>query len=267
MHLKCSLIISTYNWPKALELSVKSVWHQSVLPNEIIIADDGSGPETKAIIERLQAESPVPIIHVWHEDKGFRLASIRNRAMAKAQYPYLIQIDGDIILHPHFIKDHLNFAQPNFFVTGSRVMLGEAIAKRVIEQQQTTFGRVIPKSKNFFNNFRSKTIRNFLARRYKTSGKNTFYVKGCNMAFWRKDILAVNGYDETIVGWGREDSEIAIRLHNSGVHKKFLKMGGIQYHIYHPEAKRDREAENTRLLKVSIDEHRTRCAKGIEQYL
>jgi len=127
--ISTSLIISTYNRSDALELCVKSVLRQSLLPDEIIIADDGSKEETGELIHQLATTSVVPIIHVWHEDLGFRLATIRNKAIVKATKEYIIQIDGDIVLHKDFVKDHVRFAQKGSFVTGSRVLIREALTK------------------------------------------------------------------------------------------------------------------------------------------
>src|SRR5690606_7689461 len=118
-----SLIISTYNWPEALEKSLKSAFYQTVLPNEIIIADDGSARSTKNKIDQLRLLSTIPVEHVWHADKGFRLSAIRNEAIAMARYDYVIQIDGDIIMAPHFIEDHLRLAQERAFLCGSRVLM------------------------------------------------------------------------------------------------------------------------------------------------
>lgn len=101
-----SLIIATYNWPEALELSLMSALNQSQLPNEILVADDGSTEETKQLVEKYKAISKVRLLHVWQEDEGFRLAKIRNRAIAACTGDYVIQVDGDIIMHPDFVKDH-----------------------------------------------------------------------------------------------------------------------------------------------------------------
>ena len=129
-NISTSLIISTYNRSDALELCVKSVLRQSLLPDEIIIADDGSKEDTGELIHQLAASSEVPIIHVWHEDLGFRLASIRNKAIAKASKEYIIQIDGDIVLHKDFVKDHVRFAKKGSFVTGSRVLIREGLTRK-----------------------------------------------------------------------------------------------------------------------------------------
>ena len=108
---KCSLVTPTYNWPEALELLLLSITKQKVLPNEVIVADDGSKEETRLLIERFQKSFPVPLIHVWHEDDGNQKPKIMNKAIAQAKYEYIVEIDGDIIMHPDFVKDHLTHAQ------------------------------------------------------------------------------------------------------------------------------------------------------------
>ncbi|RPD50818.1 MULTISPECIES: glycosyltransferase family 2 protein [Chitinophagaceae] len=267
MKQPCSLIIATYNWPQALELCLESVQLQTVLPQEIIIADDGSGDETRLLIEQFAVKSKVPIVHVWHPDEGFQLAKIRNRAMARAAFPYIIQIDGDLILHPHFIEDHLHLQEPHFFVSGSRVLLSARTTAALLQHRSLNVDKHHQGSKNFFNKLRNRALRNLLSRHYKTEGKNKYYVKGCNMAFWRDDLLLVNGYNEAFTGWGREDSELAIRLINAGVKKKFLKMGGVTYHLYHREASRDNEAENIRMMDEAIQQKTKWGPVGISQYL
>ena len=131
---KCSLIIATYNWPEALNLCLLSIRKQRVLPNEIIIADDGSTEETRQLIDKIKQDYPVPITHLWQEDKGFRKTIILNKCFAKVQYEYIIQIDGDVFLHPDFISDHLKAARPNYLLQGSRVMLSDAYSKELIEK-------------------------------------------------------------------------------------------------------------------------------------
>lgn len=262
-----SLIISTYNWPQALQLCLYSVMQQHVLPSEVIIADDGSGEETFAIIEHFKPNFPVPLIHCWHHDDGFKLAQIRNKAMAIAKGEYIIQIDGDIILHPFFIKDHLHIAEENHFVTGSRILLNEKTTRSLFIENKINYHFLQRKGKNFFNRLRFVFLQDLLSKRYKTRGKHLYDVKGCNMAFWKKDIIRVNGYDESFTGWGREDSDIAIRLINAGVQKKFLKFGGIQYHLYHKEADRNSLNTNNMRMVASVENKTTSAKLGIKQYL
>ncbi|MCZ8205200.1 MAG: glycosyltransferase family 2 protein [Gemmatimonas sp.] len=106
-----SLIIATYNWPQALAVVLRSVRAQQVWPTEVLIADDGSRSDTRALIDRERAGLPVPLVHVWHEDAGFRLAAIRNKAIAQARGDYIVQIDGDVVLHPRFIQAHAAYAR------------------------------------------------------------------------------------------------------------------------------------------------------------
>ncbi len=251
----CSLLISTYNWPQALHLCLQSVLQQSVLPNEIIIADDGSTKETTDLIQFFTTQSPIPVKHIWQPDEGFQLARIRNKGFVAAASEYIIQIDGDLILHKHFIKDHLNFGERGFFMTGSRVLLSPKTTEDLFITNSINFKKHSFDNKNFFNgiHFPLPIIHRLLSRIYKTRGKHKYYVKGCNMAFWKQDILKVNGYNEAFVGWGREDSELAIRLINAGIKKKFLKFGAVGYHLFHKEVSREMEEKNIIIMKEAVE--------------
>ncbi|WP_343700732.1 glycosyltransferase family 2 protein [Chitinophaga sp.] len=262
--MQVSLSISTYNWPAALEVCLLSVLGQTVLPAEVLVADDGSGTATRDLILSYQQRFPVPLKHIWQADEGFRLAGIRNKAILAATQPYIVQIDGDVILHPQFVEDHIRFARPGCFATGSRVLMGEALSKEVLTTKNINATLLRKNSKNFFNSLHMPWISGFLAHRYK---KDPFDVKGCNMAFWKTDLEKVNGYNEVFTGWGREDSELAIRLVNAGVRKRFLKGGGIMYHIHHREASRGREAENDRLLAQTRLERRTFVEEGLSRHI
>ncbi|MFH1561947.1 MAG: glycosyltransferase [Nitrospirota bacterium] len=134
-----SLFITTYNWPEALELCLMSVLRQTLTPDEIIIADDGSKEDTQRLIESYTPEFSVPLVHVWQEDKGFRAASIRNKAVAQSRFSYLIFIDGDMILDRNFIGDHLKFAEKNCFLQGSRVLLDKTLSKKVLYPKFDTY--------------------------------------------------------------------------------------------------------------------------------
>lgn len=264
--MTCSLLISTYNWPEALRQCLQSIEKQIELPDEIIICDDGSGPETKKTIDEFRPRIKSPIIHVWHEDEGFQLAKIRNKGIASARSDYIIQIDGDLILDKNFIKDHKLFSRSNCFVTGSRVLLSEATTGQILMNQNRSSSLRSYKERNWSNGLRAPILRDFLANKYKTKGKHKYYVKGCNMAFWKKDLQLVNGYNEAFIGWGREDSEIAIRLINAGIRKRFIKFGGICYHLYHKEAARELEKENVNKMNLAIKDKLVKSPKGLDQY-
>lgn len=262
-----SILITTYNWPEALTLSIQSVLDQSVLPTEIVICDDGSTTSTRLLIESLAKSSPVPIIHIWQEDQGFRVAQIRNKGIAAAKGDYIIQIDGDIILQRDFIRDHIRFAKLNHFVTGSRVLFSKKVTDQLLLSGLHLNGSLLFKSRNKLNEIRLPFLHELFAGIYKNRGKFQYYVKGCNMAFWRTDLLSVNGYDESFIGWGREDNDIAIRLINKGIKKRFLKFGAVCYHLHHPIFSRDLDAENIKKMTQAISQKLTFVEKGLSQYL
>lgn len=261
--MKTSLIISTYNWERALSLCLESVARQRRMPDEVLIADDGSREETRLLVESFAATFPVPLRHIWHEDNGFRLSAIRNRAMAAAEGDYLIQIDGDLILHPRFIEDHIAAAERGFFVVGSRVVLGKAISEGLLagEVAPESLGPLSPDLRNRSNGIRCSML-SWMLRLRRGHG-----ARGCNMAFWRDDVIAANGYDESMTGWGHEDSEFAERLRNAGVRQHSLKFGGIVYHIYHGQTSRESENRNLETLRQTVEQRRTRCERGIDAYL
>lgn len=264
IQMDTSLLVSTYNWPEALELCLQTVARQSLLPGEVIICDDGSGPETAALIARMRRDFPIPIVHVWHADEGFQLASIRNKGIAKAEGRYIIQIDGDILLHRHFVSDHVAFRRLGCFTTGSRMMINADHTKELLLKNISN--RLLHiRNKNWLNALRMPLLSRLLAQHYKTKGRSRIYVKGCNMAFWKADLLWVNGYNESIKGWGNEDSELAIRLLNSGIRKRFIKFSGICYHLYHPFASRAQEDENKRIMQETIESGVMRIENGISK--
>jgi len=263
----CSLIISTYNWPEALELTLKSIMRQDRMPDEVIIADDGSTDHTQSLINHYKNSFPTNLIHVWHEDQGFRLASIRNKAFAASTKDYIIQIDGDIILHPKFVTDHLAFAKQNCLLQGSRVMLGKNRSKILLKQKETHISFFDADIKRRENGIRCLALSNYLLTRYKNRYP-IYYARGANMSFWKEDILKVNGYNESFEGWGHEDSDLTLRLLNNGVKKYILKFSAIAYHLFHPENKSaERELTNKKLLEETYQNKVIWTQNGLSKYL
>ena len=259
-----SLVVSTYNRPDALEACLESVRRQRVLPDEVIVADDGSGPATARLVDRLAASFPVPLVHVWHEDKGFRLAKIRNRAMAKAKGDYIVQTDGDIIMHPDFIADHKRFARRGFYVKGVRVKLGEDLSRSLCaspDRNPSLFSRGIEAR---HKGLRFLPLAAWFARYFK---KDKAYGLGCNMAFFRDDLIAVNGYDEAFEGWGREDDDMAHRLFRSGVRMRDVRFAAICYHLWHKENSRADMEANVRRCRQRDEAGIVRSESGIDRYL
>ena len=134
--MRISLIISTYNSPEALDVCLRSVLRQTSSPYEVIIADDGSTDSTPEVIDRFTKEAKFPVVHVWQKNEGFRLATIRNKAIARAKGDYIVQIDGDIMLHPEFIADHAAAAVRGHFVCGSRVLIQKELTEKIFADRR-----------------------------------------------------------------------------------------------------------------------------------
>ena len=258
-----SLLIATYNWPEALAMVLASVRAQRVFPTEVLVADDGSGDATQALVTEAARDFPVPLGHIRHEDVGFRLGMIRNKAMAAANGEYLIQLDGDLVLHHEFVASHLAFARRGSYVQGSRAMLDERLSQECLRE-----GRIVatPWSKGVRNRVNALHLPLFssLVRGPTDPLRRT---RGCNMAFWRDDIIRVNGYNEAIEGWGREDSELAARLQNAGVRRRNLKFSAVAWHLHHATRSQDSLERNHVYLERAQRDGLTRCARGIDQWL
>lgn len=263
----CSLIISTYNWPEALELCLESVKNQHVKPFEVIIADDGSTHQTKLLIEKYQSEGLLNLVHIWQPDNGFQLAQIRNKAIAASTGEYIIQIDGDVILHRHFVEDHLNAAKADCFIQGSRVMLGKKVSAKLLGQKSIEINLFGPDIKRKENGIRLLWLSNLLQKKYRNRYP-IYWARGANMSFWKKDLLLVNGYNENFTGWGDEDSELTLRLLNSGKTKLYLKFAGIIYHLYHNEdASKAKSSKNRSLLELAFSNKIVSTDNGLDKYL
>ena len=261
--MNISLIITTYNWKEALEVALLSAFDQTLLPDEIIVADDGSRAGTGNIVESLAKISPVPVLHSWQQDKGFRLARSRNRAIAKARGEYIILVDGDVVLEKHFVEDHYKFKNPKCFIQGTRVLLNSELSARVLRKKAMVQALCNKGVENRKNCIRS----NLLAQLFSFSSKSLVGVKTCNFAFYKNDAIAVNGFNEEFVGWGREDSEFIVRLLNNSVKRRNMKFNGLVYHLYHQMNDRARLKLNDNILQQTIARKLTWCNNGIDQYI
>ncbi|MEZ9130610.1 glycosyltransferase family 2 protein [Vibrio breoganii] len=260
--MKTSLIITTYNWKEALQVVLESVKNQTRLPDEVIIADDGSTADTSSMIKTQQEQFPIPLIHSWQKDNGFRAAESRNKAIAKASGDYIIIIDGDIVLNEYFIEDHILSSKCNYFIQGGRVSLGKQFTTNFLSlsKNPSFFSADI---KNRKNTIRSNILSNLFSRKINSANST----RSCNMSFWKKDIIKINGFNEDFVGWGREDSEFVHRLLNSGIHRLYLKFSGIGYHLFHKENSRGSLKENDDILNTTINDNLRWCENGLDKHL
>jgi glycosyltransferase involved in cell wall biosynthesis len=258
-----SLIIATYNWKEALALVLATVREQTVLPGEVLIADDGSRADTREFLAREAATFPVPLRHVWQEDDGFRKGRILNEAMARAGGEYLIAIDGDMLIHREFVRSHLRFARRGWYIQGSRMMLGEAATARTLAAGRRVAGAFSRNVRNRVNGIHAP-----LLSRFSRGEPGPIYrTRGCNISYWRDDIVRVNGYNEELEGWGREDTELVARLMNSGVRRRNLKFAAVSFHLHHRARPTDADAANFEFVLKVVRDGVTRCVHGVDRHL
>ncbi len=264
-----SVIVSTYNRPDALRVVLDGLLRQTDRHYEIIVADDGSGPPTRAVVEEFAAKSPVPLHHVWHPDDGFRLSAIRNKGILQAKGSYLIFLDGDCVPQTDFVARHRMLSRPGMMMTGSRILLGEKLTAQVVKGlpildqgpafwlAQRASGEVNKILPLFF---RLPDMAQRLVPGFKWRG-----IKGCNLAAWRSDIEKVNGFDETFTGWGHEDADFVARLHNAGVSRKKGFWSTEVLHLWHREAKRDQESPNRQKVLRRMESREMRAERGLSE--
>jgi glycosyltransferase involved in cell wall biosynthesis len=261
--VQISLIITTYNWPQALDLALTSVSRQTRMPDEVIIADDGSDAETARLVASWGARLNVAVHHLWQENRGFRAGRMRNRAIAAARGEYVIAVDGDMILHEHFVADHESAAEPGYFVQGIRIPTHPHGAAWLLRNRSTWVSCLTPGLRR-----RHQAVRSgWLSRKFSSRSVTMPRVKSCNQAYWRSDLIAVNGFEEHMVGWGFEDKECAARLLHSGVRGKELRFAALAAHLYHAVRAPKGHNPNDALFAATLESHRTRCELGLDQHL
>ena len=252
-----SVLLATYNWPQALKLCLESLSTQTDLDFEIIIADDGSTTTTKDLIEAIQKNFPVKITHLWQEDQGFRKTRILNQAIQAAHGEYLVFLDGDCIVQPDFISQHRALSQANHLVTGSRVLLNDELSKQLLLWANWDFKKF---TDNLLSSRLSGGINKYWPLKIKLGdGAWRNYkkfvwrrIKGCNMACWKTDALAIGGFDETMTGWGHEDADFVFRLQSKGLIRKSGSWATEVLHLYHRINDQSNAAENARRVREKI---------------
>lgn len=262
--MRTSLVISTHERPDALAAVLDSVSRQRAAPDEIVIADDGSGAATRELITGFTRRSAVPVRAVSQPHEGFRLTRLRNIAIAASTGDYLIFIDGDMLLHEAFVADHRRLARPGYFTQGVRVRADEALTAKLVDQPRMPLG---PWSPGLGTLRRAYLLRSRkLASAAHRLANRIIAIKGCNQAFWRADLVRVNGFNEAIQGWGPEDKELCARLAHAGVDRQTLMFGGIAVHLHHPPASRGALPANREVLDETVRERRIWCERGLDAH-
>jgi len=254
---KVSIILATYNWPEALRLSLQSLNAQTYKDFEVVIADDGSQDATRVLIEQQRERVAFHLVHEWQEDKGFRKAKILNQAIQCARGEYLIFLDGDCIVQPDFVEQHVHLAEAGVMVTGGRILLGPQLTAQLCQLETWSFSDWVTQALRHrmtgqlnkllplflkLPDFKARIYRRFEWRR----------IKGCNMAAWREDVVRIDGFDEALEGWGHEDADFVFRLQNSGIRRKSGSWSTEVLHLWHQTASKAQAEKNAQIVRAKI---------------
>ncbi|HSD61409.1 MAG TPA: glycosyltransferase family 2 protein [Burkholderiales bacterium] len=269
--MKLAVIVTTYNRADALAAVLEGYFGQYDLDFELVVADDGSTPDTRALAGDYAKRAPFPLSHVWQDDLGFRAAAIRNRALATTRADYVLFSDGDCIPLPWFVAAHRRLAEPGWFLSANRVLLSERFTRRVLAEklpvQRWGWGRWMDAFWRRDVNRLFPLLSLPLGPLRRLGASRWQGAKTCNLSAWRADLQRVNGLDESYSGWGLEDSDLAVRLMRAGVRHKSARFAAPVLHLWHREHDRSALAENQRRLDEILRSGRIEAQRGLSQYI
>ena len=264
-----SVIVTTYNATHALECVLAGLSRQTTAPLEILIADDGSTDETVASIEKWRSRLPVPLHHVWHEDKGYRKATIVNKTVLHAKGDYLAFLDGDTIPHRHGVRDHLMRSRPHRALCGRRGRLGPRITPTITPEfvagggLEEWFGPVGKSARAHDSKKLARSVRLPYVVSW-TIGLKPRKLMGCNFSVPRAAFIEINGYDEEFdIYWG-EDRELEARLKRLGLKMVPIINRACVFHLHHTESRMSAELHALRNAKIASE--RVRCEVGLDSH-
>lgn len=262
-----SVIVTTYNREDALEAVLRSLASQADPDFEVLVADDGSGPATAALVESWKSKVGHRVEHVWHPDDGFRAAEIRNRAILAARGSYCIFLDGDCIVRPDFVATHRRLSERGWFVTGNRILLSAGLTENVLREkgapERWAIGRWLAERWRGGVNRLSALLHLPLGPLRRLRRNAWRGARSCNLAVWRADLDKVDGYDADYSGWGKEDSDLIVRLLHAGVRRKDGTFATGVIHLWHKEADRARLSANEQKLSDIITSDDVRAKRGL----
>jgi glycosyltransferase involved in cell wall biosynthesis len=269
MKTDTSIIISTYNSPDWLAKVLYGYNNQTYQAFEIVIADDGSNQETIDLIETLKKEVFYPIVHVWHEDNGFQKSEILNKAITKCSTPYIIMSDGDCIPRKDFVEVHVKHREEGFFLSGGYFMLPMDISKTITKEdiyKEHCFNLKWLKQNGLKASFKNNKL---TASGLKSVVLNNITPtnaswNGHNASGWKKDIVAINGFDERMQ-YGGQDRELGERLMNLGIKSKQIRYSAICIHLDHKRGYKNEAsiAKNRAIRDATLSEKKTYTDFGI----
>jgi glycosyltransferase involved in cell wall biosynthesis len=264
-----SIVITTYNRSDALAAVLQGLAAQDDRDFEVVVADDGSTPHHQQTIHRAAQGLGLPVHHVWHPDVGFTASRVRNLGVSVARGDYLVFMDGDCVPETDFVRRHRQLREAVCLVNGSRVLLSEKFTRSVLTGTTRIFGR---SPWYWLRRWWAKDANKFtgwlrLPDLYwrKKPGFRWRGIRSCNMGLWRSDFEAVNGFDESFVGWGHEDADFVLRLHNHGVVRKNGYCATEVFHLWHPESSRVQESANADRVRERQHTLQTQSERGYHQ--
>ncbi len=238
---RLSLIISVYNKPGNLRLVLAALGRQSWTDFEVLVADDGSGPEIRQVVAEDRPQPTFPLTHLWQDDRGWRKNTILNTAIRAAATDYLVFIDGDCLPSRHFLLDHWKERETGRVLLGRRVETSERWSKELTLERVRSGAFERFGWKELSDMLRGKSLRVEDGVRIPSAILRAILLRsargmlGANFSAWKRDLEAVNGFDELYDGPGcGEDSDLQYRLSLIGVRGKSLRNVAIEYHIWHP---------------------------------
>jgi glycosyltransferase involved in cell wall biosynthesis len=262
-----SVIVTTYDREDALDAALRALAHQSDRDFEIVIADDGSRPDTTRVVESWKARLPVPLKHVRHEHQGFRGSEIRNRGIAASDGEICIFLDGDCLAAANFIAAHRRLHEAEWFVTGNRILLSreltDAVLARGLEVETWNFAALLQQRLRGGINRLLPTLRLPLGPLRKLNGASWEGAQTCNLAVARRDLDRIDGFDCAYTGWGLEDSDLVVRLLHSGVRRKDGRFATGVLHLWHSQNDRAQLPTNQARLDEVIGGSRVRALRGL----
>lgn len=265
-----SVIVSTYEWPDALDAVLRGLAGQSDPSFEVVVADDGSGIGTKETLESWRPTLGERLVHAWQPDEGFRLARVRNLGAARARGSYLVFIDGDCIPRRHFVAAIRRGSLPGWFLAGSRLELGERLSLDVLRERRPIGSwsaiRLLARGRHQVSGWRNLTPRD--RRRAWRPSLPDFAPHGNAYGFCtgvaRADFEAANGFDTRFVGWGDQDVDFAVRLRRCGLRCGYAGPRSALLHLWHPShVPQDRPT--WWLLQETIDGDRVQAIEGVRE--
>ena len=260
-----AVVISTYNRPKALNLVLQGLSRQKVKARQIVVGDDGSTGETRDIIEGWRARG-LPVEHCWHEDRGYRKSVIMNQAMRAVNQPLCIFTDGDCVPLEGFVRDHVRYAESGYILAGPRMLASAALTQRLEGGSESCLGRSIfwwlgQRARGNIN--RLLPLVHLPDGAWRKSAPTKWeWVRGCNFSVETKHVWRVGGFEEKLFGGGPDDSDIAVRMINSGVRVKSLRFAAPVLHLWHKEESRVTLEQNLAYLHAALAEKRTKASAG-----